>query len=145
MRPSHRVSLPTLSACCCWTSQNPHPNISRSASLSVGGWHQALASGASDSTNTLTFGPNPYHEPPPPGREALRLGWPKSLQAARLCFLISALFQLQSQERIVFAIINSIISIISFHTYSSNLTKSWFWCRLYWCYIYFFSTVIRNY
>lgn len=72
MRPSHRVSLPTLFACCCWTSQNPHPNTSRSASLSVGGWHQALAGGASDSPNTFTLGLNPYQEPPLPGREALR-------------------------------------------------------------------------
>lgn len=57
--PSHSVRSPNLLVCCCWTSQNPHPSSSRSTSLSAGGWHQALARGASDSTNTFAFGLNP--------------------------------------------------------------------------------------
>lgn len=42
-----------LPACCCWSSQDPHPHTSRSAFLPAGGWHQALGSRVSDSTNTL--------------------------------------------------------------------------------------------
>lgn len=46
-------------ACCCRTSQDPHPHTSRSASFLAGGWHQALDSRVCDSTNTFTVGLNP--------------------------------------------------------------------------------------
>lgn len=51
--------LVCLPACCCRSSQDPHPHTSRSAFFPAGGWHQALDSRASDSTNTFTVGLNP--------------------------------------------------------------------------------------
>lgn len=90
--PSHSVRSPNLLVCCCWTSQNPHPSSSRSASLSAGGWHQALASGASHSTNTFAFGLNPYHELHHQAKKNCDYNV-QSTQTAKLFFLIWVLLQ----------------------------------------------------
>lgn len=90
--PSHSVRSPNLLVCCCWTSQNPHPSSSRSTSLSAGGWHQALARGASDSTNTFAFGLNPYHELHHQAKKNYDYNV-QSTQTAKLFFLIWVLLQ----------------------------------------------------
>lgn len=72
--------------------RTPTPSSSRSTSLSAGGWHQALARGASDSTNTFAFGLNPYHELHHQAKKNYDYNV-QSTQTAKLFFLIWVLLQ----------------------------------------------------